>query len=258
MRTTLTLLLGSRARQRLLCSLCGLVLLFSVSFTISAQESSLATKQLEDVRLRGDSVGSLLSAVALQYDIPIGFECAMNGSSPRQTRLEFDKIRVADLLDRLLAEHRDYSWEISEGVIHVFPKIGRRDPIVERLLNVKIGRFSLKKGAVIWTVEGTLLKTSEFKEVVDDYGLGTVGWSFSGFYLPHFGKNYALDVSDTTVRSILDRIINESPTAKFWSISRDSHEHTFSIGFDAFPEGTPKNFRHIDLEELERLSYPIP
>ena len=60
-------------------------------------------KQLEDVRLSGDSVRSLLSDIALQYNIPIGFECAMNGGSPRETRLQIDKVTVADLLTQLLA-----------------------------------------------------------------------------------------------------------------------------------------------------------
>lgn len=241
-------------------ALCGVLLLFSLALTVSAQEGSLATKQLEDVRLRGESLSSLLQDIALRYDIPIGFERAMNdvGGESKEMRLRIDKVTFGELLTQLMAEHREYEWEIKDGVVHVFPNEGLRDPIVKQLLDVEIAKYSLKKGTVIWDVESTLVKTPEFKDVVDANGLGTRGWVFSGFYFPHLGKNYSLDVSDTKVRSILDRIVKESPIAKFWSMSRDSRDHTFSITLAANPEGRLKNSQYIDLEELERLSYPIP
>lgn len=231
---------------------------FGLTLTVSGQESALATSQLEDVRLRGGSLSSLLADLALDYDIPIGFEYAMNDSSFKEMRLKRDKITLSDLLNQLMADHREYSWEISDGVVHVFPKEGYRDPIVEQLLNVEIKTFGVKKTTLVWDVETTLLKTPEFKRVVDTNGLGTHGWSFSGFYFPHLGKNYTLDVSDTTVRAILDRIIKESPTAKFWNISRDSSDHTFSISLAALHEDTPKHLQRIDFDELEGLSYPLP
>ena len=229
-----------------------------MSLSVSAQEVSLGSRELEDVRLKGESVGSLLADIALQYDIPIGFEAAMNGSRLKEMRIRISKITLAELLTQVMAEHSEYSWEISDGVVHVFPKEGYRDPMVERLLNVEIRTLSLKKGTLTWDVQTNLLKTPEFKEVVDAYGLSTLGWNFSGFHFPHLGKNYLLEVSDTPVRSILDRIVKESPTAKFWSISRNSREHTFSISLDALPEGLPKHLRRVDFEELELLSYPIP
>lgn len=247
-----------QAQRQLLPALCGAVLLFGISLTVSAQEVLLATKQLKDVRVRSENLSSLLADIALQYDIPIGFERAMNDGDFKEMRIRIEKVTLAELLTQLMAEHREYSWEINDGMVHVFPKEGRRDPIVERLLNVEIKTFLLKKGTVTWDVETTLLKTPEFKEVVDAYGLGSLGWTSSGFYIPHLGKNYALNVSKTTVRSILDRIVRESPTSKFWYVNRDSREHTFSIGLAARHEGTPQNFRRIDFEELDLLSYPIP
>jgi hypothetical protein len=249
----------NRARYQLQPAVCGVLLLFSMSLTVSAQES-LATMQLEDVRLKGRSTVGLLREIALQYDIPIGFERAMNSDSisHKEMRIRSSKITLNDLLTQIMAEHTEYLWEISDGVVHVRPREGHRDPIVERLLNVEIKEFSVEKGTVTWDVEHRLLKAPEFKSVVDDYGLSTFGFAFSGFQFPQLGRNYTLVVSDTKVRSILDRIVKESPTAKFWSINRDSREHTFSIGLAALQEGLPKHLRRVDFEELELLSYPIP
>lgn len=243
-----------------------LLLLFGVNGLVEAQvghasapktaQPLTANSQLEDVFLEGDRLASLLSDLADQYDIPIGLERAMNEYDHPETRIDLNKTTLSELLTQLLANHKEYSWEIADGVVRVFPKDGHRDPIVERLLNVQIGKFSIKKSTAVWNVESTFLETPEFKDVVDAYGLGTLGWTFSGFYLPQLGRNYTLDVSGATVQSILNRIVKQSPTAKFWSIGRDSSQHTFSINFVARPEGPPSNPRRMNLKELERLSYP--
>ena len=111
-----------------------------------------------------------------------------------------------------------------------------------------------------YEVEPALLRIRELKEFVDAYGLSTRnGYILSGFYFPQLGRNFTLDASDTTVMSILNRIVRESPVAKFWSISRTSSSHTLFLDLAASHEGTPKNLRRpIDFEELELLSYPSP
>lgn len=218
-----------------------------------------ATMQLENVRLRGD-VESLLAQLALQCDIPIGFERAMNDAAIRERRMNFKQITLDDVLTQVLAEYKQYSWEIRDGVVYVFPKEGYRDPIIERFLNVEIKSFSLGKATLTYDVEAKLLKTRELEEVVDAYGLRTrSGYTLSGFFFPQLGRNFTLDVSNTTVGTILNRIVKESPVAKFWSISRNSNSHMLFIDLDTSHEDTPKQFRRpVDFEELELLSYPIP
>lgn len=106
-------------------------------------------------------------------------------------------------------------------------------------------------------VLATAVESSAQEPVVDAYDLKTLGWSFSGFYLPHLGRNYTLNVSNTPVRSILNRIVKESPTAKFWNISRDSREHTFSVSLTARQEDAPNPSR-LNRKELKRLIHPLP
>lgn len=256
-------LLGSLALAR--CAV--VVLMFGVNMSAAAQvlaasdpktdQPLTATRPLDDVYLEGDSLDSLLSVLAQEYDIPIGLERAMKGPGLIETRIDSKKITLGELLTQLLADYKEYAWEISDGAVYVFPKEGYRDPIVERLLNIEIRKFSLQKGTAVWNVEETLLKAPEFEEVVNAYGLGTLGWTFSGFYIPHLGRNYTLEVSGAKVRSLLNQIVKESPTAKFWSIGRDSNSHTFSVSLSARQEEV-SNPRRIDLKELKRLSYAIP
>ena len=238
-----------------------LLLLLCVSSFVSAQDDAAsdnktdtplsATMQLEDVRLRGD-LATVLSQLAGQCDIPIGFERAMNDADIGERRMDFKKITLDDLLTQVVGRYNHYSWEIRDGAIYVFSKEGYRDPIIERLLNVEIRSFSLEKGTLTYDVEARLLKTREFKEVVDDYGLNTRnGYTLSGFYFPQLGRNFSLDASNTTVLTILNRIVKESPVAKFWSISRRSSSHMLLLDVDAGPEGAPKQFRRlVDFDEI--------
>lgn len=245
------------------------VLLLGVNGLVAAQvpgsadlktdQPLTATLQLEDVRLKGN-LAALLSQLALQHDIPIGFEHAMNAADVSERRMRFERITLADLLTQLVANYKQYSWEIRDGVVCVFPKEGYRDPILERILNVEIKTFSLKKGTLTEAAEAALLNTPELTEAIDAYGLSTPnGYILSGFYFPQLGRNFTLDASDTTMLSILNRIIKESLVAKFWSISRSSSSHMLFLDLAASHEGTPKHLRRpIDFEELELLLYPIP
>jgi hypothetical protein len=61
-----------------------------------------------------------------------------------------------------------------------------------------------------------------------------------------------------TVRAILDNIVKESKTAKFWWISRNSSEHTLSIRMTAWQDDAPKVLRRADFEDLEETLDQIP
>ena len=234
----------------------ALILFFSASHLAPAQE--LASRQLDDVRIRGYGVGSLLSDLSLWYDIPIGLEVAMNSSGYGKLRMNFKKATLEEVLNQFVAEHPEYAWEIRDGVVNVFPKDGRQDPIVKQILGTEIGTFAIKEKTVTFGVEAGLLATPELAALLKDYALTTPGWSFSGFYFPNVGPNFKLDASNMTVRSILNTVVKDSKTAKFWSISRDSTEHTLSISLAASQENALKLMRKADFEDLEETLDLIP
>lgn len=245
---------------------CALTMVFAIGHRAAAQETSvtaekadskaaepLAARQLEDVFVEGQTVGSLLSQLALDYDIPIGFQAAMNSDGLADFKIKYQKILLTDLFKQFVAQHDEYTWEIKDEVVYVFPKDALRDWVVERLLNVEIGTFVLPKNTCTWDVEAALFKTPEFKAVADAYGLQQYGINFTGFYIPQLGRNYSPNISNANVRTILDRIIKESPTAIFWSIRRTA-DNAINIRLSARHEDTPRNFR---LRKLDDAGEPI-
>ena len=245
----------------------GLLLLVNTQSSLTAQQvfrvdsnpsQSLPTKQLDDVRLRGYNEALLLADLSLFYEIPIGFEVAMNGGEFVELRMDLKKATLAEVLDRFVAEHPEYQWEISDGVVNVFPKEGRRDPLLQQILNKQIAKFSVKEKTATWDVGTTLLATPELKPLITSYALTTPGWSFSGFFIPNVGRTFKLDLSNTTVRAILNNIVKGSPTAKFWLISRNSAEHVLSISLSARHEDSPRPMRRADFEDLEQSLDLLP
>ena len=242
------------------------IVLFSAAHFLVAQERAaeskaspaLASTQLEDVRIRGYSVAGLLADLSLWYDIPIGLEVAMNSGGFDKLRMDFKKATLAQVLDRIVAEHPEYSWEIKDGVVRVFPKEGRQDPIVKQILDAEIGTFSINERTLTSAIEKDLLATPELSAEVKGHGLTALASDLSGFYFPTVGRNFKLNVSNVTVQAILNNIVKESKTAKFWLVSRDSSEHTLFIHMAAIQEGARPLMRKADFEDLEDSMDLIP
>jgi hypothetical protein len=206
--------------------------------------------QLEDVKLRGNLV-SVLSSLAVGYDVPIGMETAMNGvRDGSRIRINFKKGTLQELLTQVFSDQKQYSWEIKDGVVRVFPKQDYQDPIVQRFLAVELANVSIKEKTCTWCLEQILVKTPEIRQLFNDYGLTSASFAFSGFYIPQLGRNFTLDASNITVQSLLNRIVKDSPTAKFWVLSRDSSEHSIALSLSARHEDTPRG-QHFDMSILD-------
>lgn len=234
---------------------------FAVAQEIAADSKTsqpLASRHLYDVRLRGYGVRGLLSDLSLWYDIPIGLEVAMNSSGFGRLRMDFKKATLEEVLNRVVTEHPEYAWEIKDGVVNVFPKEGRQDPIVKQVLGTEIGTLSIEERTTTWDVEKALVDTPELSAVMKTQALTTPGWWFSGFYFPNVGRDFNLHVSNRSVRLILNTIVKESKTAKFWSVSRDSAEHTLSINMNAHQENIRKLMRKADVDDLQDSFDLIP
>jgi hypothetical protein len=206
--------------------------------------------------MRGYTEASLLADLALFYDIPIGLEVAMNGGEFGELRIDLKKATLAEVLDRFVAEHPKYRWEIRSEVVNVFPKEGHRDPILQQILSTEIAKFSIKEKTAPSDAETTLFATPELKSLITSYALTIPGWTFSGFYFPNLGRTFKLDTSNMEVRAILDDTIKGSPTARFWVITRNSRDHTISISFSATQEDAPGRLRRADFEDLEPSLLP--
>jgi len=217
---------------------CVLALLLAATTVSAGTQNDLASRSLENVKIEAQSIGALLEKLSLHYDIPVGFEAASNDDERVNYELDFKKGSLSDLLNEFVARHDQYAWEIRDGVVNIFPKDNYRDALFRDLLATQIDTFAVKKKTSCVELAKSLAATSEVRRVLAAYGTSYRERSFSGAYIPQVGQNFALNVSNMTLKSTLNKVIKESPAARFWLVTRNS-DQTFFLSVGARFEDSP-------------------
>ena len=198
-----------------------------------------AAMQLPASQIEGESIEAFFSDFSLTNDIPIALEIASNNDELAAYRTDFKGGTLSEFLTRFVAQHEEYTWEIKDGVVNVFLKEKYRDPIFKELLGAHLKTFSILENTSCWALEDALVGTPEIKKVLEAHALRVSGRNFTGFYFPQLGRNFSLDISNTTLESLLNTVIKQSPAARMWFIKRYSYDRTFAIRFNARHEDAP-------------------
>jgi hypothetical protein len=221
--------------------------IYSQKTIVANKNEDLAKMKLEDVKIRTQGVSGVFSSISLNYNIPLGLEIALNDDHLTFYKIEFNKGTLSDLLDQIISQinkkQNQYIWKINDGVVHVFPKQKYRDEILNSILEIKIKNFSVKKQSSCRGFTTSLIASSEINEALQVNGLSQTGWNFSGMYIPQVGKEFTFEVSDLTMRQILNKTVKESPIAKNWFIRRSTYDlQKFDLGLNAGHEDSMKKF----------------
>ena len=223
-----------------------LALLFGANcFAVTQAEAQVrdngdvAAMQLEKVQIETQSIGSFFSELALSSNIPIGLEIGPKEGKLASYGIDFKKGTLSELLTQFAIQHSQYAWEIRDGVVNVFPKDDYRDPLFHDLLETRIRRFVVKENTSCWALAKSLVTTPEMKTFLEANGTSYRAPDFTGFYIPQAGRHFTLDLSNITLKSILNRVVGHSPTARFWVITRN-YDGSLNISFGARHEDSPK------------------
>jgi hypothetical protein len=195
--------------------------------------------QLPATHIEEQGIEAFFSDLSLTHDIPIALEIASNNDELATYRTDFKGGTLSEFLLRFVAQHQEYMWAINDEVLNIFPKEKYRDPIFKQLLGTELKTFSIREKTSCWALEDALVSTPEIKKALEALALQVSGRNFSGAYLPQLGRNFRLDISNTTLESLLNRVIKQSPVARMWFIKRYSYDRTFAIRFDARHEDAP-------------------
>jgi hypothetical protein len=207
--------------------------------SVKNKVDDLASMRLENVQLEAQSIESLFSDLSLSYDIPIGLETASHDDEIAFYSIEFKNGTLSDLLTQFVVRHNQYVWEIKNGVVNIFPKDKYRDIVLDKLLEAKISNLLIKEKTSCWALEESLVNTTEIKKILEANEMTRVRGNFSGAYIPQLGRHFTLEISNMTLKSILNKVIKESAIAKFWIIKTYSSEQTFILRLNARHEDTP-------------------
>jgi hypothetical protein len=182
--------------------------LLAVTFNVARNDMSLPLKRLANAS-----------------HVPNGFEqvsemmSQRNTSSSEPIRIAFEKGTLTQVLDAIVAAESHYTWREWDGVINVLPREN-----VDPFLDIFISRFEVRRVTPDKAIR-ELTRTREVKRWMAHGGIQE--GNFSGFPIAEgAGRNISLDLSDATVRTVLNRILMAGG-GWYWSYFRYGKDDRF-------------------------------
>jgi hypothetical protein len=161
---------------------------------------------------------------------------ASNDNALSMYEINLKKGTLTELLDQFTRHHTQYSWELNDGVVNIFPKDGYREFVLAEILKARVNEFSIKKKTSCWEFVDSLLATSEVQNVLKTHGMAQSGLNFSGAYFPQLGAQFRFEATNSTLKRILNTVVKESPIAKIWVIKKYTFNQTFYLSLNARQE----------------------
>lgn len=204
---------------------------------IENKNQDLAVLQMHNVQIQTQNLSQLFSKLSLSYNIPIGFETSLNDDQI-PAFIDFKEGTLSELMTQLVSRHNQYIWEINDGVVNVFPKYNYRDVAFKEILETEVSQLSVKERTSCRTLEILLANAPEIKKVIKANALSYQTREHGGFYSQQLGQAFRFDFSNMPLKSILNKIIGNSLTAKYWVIYKMDDRQVFSLGVAARHENS--------------------
>lgn len=185
------------------------------------QSGTLVDKPVVEVNIQESNIHLALSKLANQYKLPIGLEVAADDDLLKERKVSV-RVRagtVKDVLDAVATQCPDYTWELKDDVINVFPKRPNRDPLLENILAVRLKAFAIEKGTARIEFTKAVVSSHELSSLLEANGLNVEYEIFSKHEIRALGRGFSVNVSDVTVKSLLNQVIKRSET-KYWLLNR--------------------------------------
>ena len=181
------------------------------------QVNDLPNLKIEDINFERSNFVSSLKQLAQIYNFPMGIECGLNYDEQIPVVFIFKSGTLSELLDKVTAQN-NFAWEIKDGVVNIFPKTNQADSRLRKILETEIGIFSVKKQESLADVEKAMFMKPEVRKVLFQAGMKYPDRAPGGFRTLRIGKNYSVEITNMTVRTIMNKLLRENSTTNFWVI----------------------------------------
>lgn len=235
-----------KKRSAILAICCIITYLAEATYAFGQElETDVTDKQIT-IKMEKQPLGLVFRYLMENYDIPIGFEQSIldrghieysfdtnlpavathkqqnaDGSVKMSTTsesafnakshpitLDFENGTLKDVFDQIVKQMENYKWEINQGVVNIIPIKGR-DERFEKLLELKIKKFTFEKGKTVQDIAANIASLPEFRSFLKENN-----FHFSDFRegmnfvrKAQYGRTVdsAMDFSNLTFREILNR-----------------------------------------------------
>lgn len=225
--------------------------LFGQSVPEYNEQVDINAVRFEGLGIKEQTVRNVFFRLATRYDIPVGIELAQNDEIDLAFyTLDFKGGTLSELMNEAIEAvnigPNRYTWELADGVVHIFPEPGYQAPVLDRLLRVEIADFSMTKGSSCRGFVESLTRSPKMREALDSNGIKLAGENFSGFYFPMMGKEFEIEARNMSLKAVLDKAVKESPVARSWAINLYEASNSFNLVVNARSENMPKIYLSSD------------
>lgn len=170
-----------------------------------------------NLNLKKVSLFQACATLANLEGIPLGLEGATDFKIEGKENLVIKSGTLKEILDSIVKQEPNYIWEVRDGVINFYP-VFSRDKNIQTLLETKIKRFKLRKEEGRFGISEKINKLDEINKVLSSKQIKLN----IGVRSKRNGMDATtdIDMSNTDLRGILNKIIKNNNTSKFWSINR--------------------------------------
>jgi hypothetical protein len=192
------------------------------------------------LQLANQPLNEVFARLTIDYDVPIGFEESVldigHGAYRFETDVPFEgdqrirwsddlyfrsdaggrpvvrdhlisvdyrNARLEEVLNDIVVQMKNYTWDIDDDVVNIFP-LRERNPVLEKLMDVKVAKFSASDGTTIEWLPVMLRKLPEFQAYRSEHDLNqdiTQYTSFRERELPE------MEFVDLTFKQLLNSIL---------------------------------------------------
>jgi hypothetical protein len=205
------------------------------SLLIGHQTALCQVSDTEELVVEKPNVPNALNEIANFYKKPVGCEYSNNGNEPEKIKVNTAGKTFEEALKDIIAQDSRYEWEYIDGVVNVFPK-ENRDNILYRFLETRLKHFTIAKRSTDWTIKVSLKEAPEIAELFKINNIEPFQAGFIGLHIIYGGdsirerKDFSLDMSDATIREILNRLVTDS-SRKYWCVNNDAAINDFWVNF---------------------------
>jgi len=194
---------------------------FTVDSLAQDTREELLRLPVKNVQMHADNIGLILSRVADQYNVPIGFEVATDDdlSITRTITIDMKDGTIQEVLKSIVDQNPIYKWEIRDDVINVFPRERNRDVLLKEVLETRLDHVSINKQTTRFTLKQTLCENAAVMKILNVYTVTPANETFGSRDLGKVGRDFSFIASNVSVASVLNRVIQNSQT-KYWTIMR--------------------------------------
>ena len=157
-------------------------------------------------------------AILAAKGVPIGIEDIADATASKYNKIvHLESGTLKEIMNSLIKQEPNFAWEVQDGVVNVYP-VRARDGILQAFLETRFKSFSAKKETGRKQIAETIYRAGEINAFLNSRKIKLTVFNRNDLYVADAIED--LNVSDTNLRNLLNRIVKDRSDSNQWLIQR--------------------------------------